>query len=207
MELLKLPSFGKWEVESKVVRIIGRFFYSTYFLVIFLNFYIFKFSDPDKCYAIVSQDSKMFIGVRSLLYNGFHECIFRKNRITKIEEIWRFIKVDFNSINNQNIYRIQNCNSNEYLTIEFDTHFEFEAEFKIFVSKNPNIPTFGKRYAETNNWRIIPFEDGESYVIKPYFDSMVATIATFNDGFLVSHRNNSNLIDFLYESQLFYPKK
>ena len=133
--------------------------------------------------------SKMFIGVSSLLYKGFHQCTLR-NHITS-EETWRFIKVNFKSINYQNIYRIQNCDSNEYLTIDiYDNN--------IFVSKE-----FAKSYNKTNHWLIMPFEDGESHVIKTFFNIK----PNFLGGFLAPHQYNSNLLYSLYESQLFYPKK
>ena len=109
-----------------------------------------------------------FIGINKTLLNGSYRSTLVRGQILRIDT-WRLVKSGFNSIYNQTEYKIQNCDSDEFLTIYFKSHL------KIVVSKNPNIDE-EKRNISTTNWLIIPSDDGESHIIKttlnPYFSSL-----------------------------------
>ena len=151
-----------------------------------------EFSDPDKCYALMSQEQgymNLFIGIGYTLINGFYECALLGMAVSR-QKTWRFIKSGFNSIYNQTEYKIQNCDSDEFLTVEnqnfgYDNKFDmflkmdFKYGFKIFVSENPNIDE-EKRNISSNHWLIIPFEDGESYIIKSCLNGLILTSDRYN---------------------------
>ena len=119
----------------------------------------------------MSQEKGIFddyIGINETSLDGTYESTLIGGLLLR-KSTWRLVKSGFNSIHNQTEYKIQNCDSDEFLTIDF------KSAMTVLVSKNPNIDE-DKRNISTSNWLIIPSDDGESHVIKstlnPYMSDL-----------------------------------